>query len=290
VRSILVALWPHLTVLGLALLSMAVFAVQRARHGYQPSAKINPTKNVLIPGFGAHWFFWGLEHIVSGLIKLRLTPNQVTILSTIVGVLAGAAYGVGWFGAAGWLLLVSGALDMMDGWVARLTNTTSRSGDFLDAVCDRYVEIAIYLGLAVYYRDWWWMMLTCALTVTGSMMMSYTRARGEVMGLEYNKGIFQRAERMVWLSVVSVFTPVAQLWIDPTAAHPFYWPVAVLLIISAVLGTAGGLHRTIAITLIFGRQERAGAPPPPHAAEAPPSETPPAPAEGSPSPTHPTHA
>jgi len=255
VTVILVALWPHLLVLGVALLSMALFAVQRARHGYQPSSKINPTKNVLIPSFGANWFFWCLEHLVQGLIALGLSPNQVTILSTLVGLLAGAAYAIGWFAAAGWLLLCSGALDMMDGWVARLTGQTSKSGDFLDAVCDRYVEIFIFLGLSVYYRERWWMMLACALAITGSMMVSYTRARGEVMGLEYNKGIFQRAERMVWLSVVSVFSPLAQIWIDPWAAHPFYAPVAVLVIITAVLATAGGLHRTVAITRIFGRGE-----------------------------------
>jgi CDP-diacylglycerol---glycerol-3-phosphate 3-phosphatidyltransferase len=255
VRLYLAALWPHLVVLGLALLSMAAFAVHRARHGYTPSPEINPTKNVLIPAFGSSWFFWCLEGMVRGLIALRLTPNQVTLLSTLVGLGAGACYAVGWFGAAGWLILVSGALDMMDGWVARLTKHTSKSGDFLDAVCDRYVEIFLYLGLGVYYRDRWWMLLACALAVTGSMMVSYTRARGEVMGLDYNKGIFQRAERVVWLSVVSVFTPLAQIWIDAKAARPFYAPVAILVIISAVLANVGGLHRTIAITRIFSKQD-----------------------------------
>ncbi len=258
-RQYLAALWPHLLVIGLALLSMAVFAIQRARHGYTPDPAVNPTRNVLIPSFGAGWFFWGLEHLVRGLVALRLTPNQVTLLSMLVGLLAGAAYAVGWFGAAGWLILVSGALDMTDGWVARLTGKTSKSGDFLDAVCDRYVEIFIYLGLGIYYRDRWWMLLACALAITGSMMVSYTRARGEVMGLEYNKGIFQRAERVVWLSVVSVFTPVAQIWIDPRAVRPFYAPVAILVIVSAVLANVGGIHRTIAITRILDRQDR---PPP----------------------------
>jgi len=250
----LTALWPHLIVLGLALLSMAVFAVHQARHGYQPSSKINPTRNVLIPKFGANWLFWCLEHLVQGLIALRLSPNMVTLLSTVVGLIAGVSYALGWFGAAGWLLLVSGALDMMDGWVARLTGQASKSGGFLDAVCDRYVEIFIYLGLSVYYRDRFWMVMSCALAITGSMMVSYTRARGEVAGLEYNKGIFQRAERMASLSVVSVFTPLAQLWIDPHAARPFYAPVAILVIITAVLANLGGLQRTIAITRIFSRE------------------------------------
>jgi CDP-diacylglycerol--glycerol-3-phosphate 3-phosphatidyltransferase len=251
----LVALWPHLLVLGLALLSMLVFALRRARHGYQPSADINPTRNVLIPGFGASWFFWCLEGCVQALISLRLAPNQVTILSTVAGLAAGGCYAAGWFGAAGWLLLVSGGLDMMDGWVARRTGRTSKAGDFLDAVCDRYVEISVYLGLGFYYRDRWWMMMACALAVTGSMMVSYTRARGEVMGLDYNKGIFQRAERTVWLSVVSVFSPLAQLFIDPVAPRPFYAPVAVLVVLSALLANLGGLHRTIAIARIFSRQE-----------------------------------
>lgn len=276
----LVALWPHLAVIGFVFLTMAIFAIGNARKPFVPDPRVNPTKNVLIPGFLSRWFLWCLERCIHGLIAVGLTPNQVTILSGVVGLGAGVAYGFGAFGLAGWLILLSGALDMMDGWMARITGKSSRSGDFLDAMLDRYVEIFLFFGLAAYYRDCWWMMGSCALAIVGSMMVSYARARGEIQGIDYNKGIFQRAERVVWLSVISVFAPLAAVLIEPAAARPFHWPVAIFVIVIAVFANIGGVHRTIAITLIMnkGPSELLHAPPgaEPPAATEPPTPQPPA--------------
>jgi CDP-diacylglycerol--glycerol-3-phosphate 3-phosphatidyltransferase len=275
----LVTLWPHLAVIGFALLTMVLFAAEDARKPFTPDARVNPTKNVLIPGFGARWFLWCLEKCIHGLIRIGLTPNQVTILSGLVGLGAGACYAVGWFGSAGWLILVSGGLDMMDGWMARITGRSSRSGDFLDAMLDRYVEIFLFFGLGYYYRDRWWMLGSCALAITGSMMVSYARARGEIQGVDYNKGIFQRAERVVWLSVISVFSPLAALLIEPQAPRPFHWPVAIFVIMVAVFANAGGIHRTIAITLIMNKEPATLVHAPPGSDDAappdPPLESPP---------------
>jgi phosphatidylglycerophosphate synthase len=248
-----IALWPHLAAVSLALASMGLFALRRSR--FQVSEHINPTVNKLIPRFWAEWGFWCVGVGVGALERLGLSPNQVTILSGLVGLGSGVCYAVGWVGAAGWLLILSGFLDMMDGWLARRLEKTSRSGDFLDAVLDRYVEIFLYLGIAVFYRRTFWMVLACALALAGSMMVSYTRARGEVMGVVYNRGFFQRAERLVYLTIVSIFSPLLELIWNPTLADPFYWPVAGVVLLTALGANVGGLQRVAGIVRLMDAPE-----------------------------------
>jgi hypothetical protein len=68
---------------------------------------------------------------------------------------------------------------------------------------------------------------------------------------------------VVWLSVISVFAPLAAALIEPLAPRPFHWPVAIFVIVIAVFANLGGIHRTIAITLIMnqGPAELLHAPP-----------------------------
>ena len=250
-------LFPHLLVVCVVLLTMILFALRSLFYGpFKPPEKVNPNTSLLVPTFIANWTFWCLGYAVKVLIRLRFTPNRVTAASALFGCLAGISFASGWFAGAGWLIILSGAFDMMDGWLARSTGQMSRAGGFIDSVADRYVEIFLYLGLSIYWRDHWWMMFLCALAITGAIMVSYTRARGESMGVLYKKGLFQRGERMFFLAIVTTFTPFIQLLINPEAERPFYAPVALVVIATAVMANIGALQRFRAIAQLINSDEQ----------------------------------
>lgn len=146
------------------------------------------------------------------LIRLGVTPNMVTTIgfagNLAAGIIAGYA---GWKslqeGSFDWsLLTLSGALiigfslfDMLDGQVARLGNKVSRFGAFYDSVLDRYCEF-LTVGAVAYLllcRGWEIAALLTFLALMGSLLVSYTRARGEGLGVVCKIGFMQRPERVV---------------------------------------------------------------------------------------------
>ena len=141
---------------------------------------------------------------ISGLfVKLRITPNTLSV----IGLAAGAAVGVLYFLnqplGAGLAIILSGFLDILDGKVAVRSNMKSRYGAILDSSLDRYSEFLIMMGLAWHFRASWvlWIVFFGFL---GSTMVSYTRARAEGLGFDCRVGIMQRAERMVVLATASI--------------------------------------------------------------------------------------
>jgi CDP-diacylglycerol--glycerol-3-phosphate 3-phosphatidyltransferase len=136
-----------------------------------------------------------------GAIALRLTPNIVTVLGLVPALLGGVAFARGQVRLGGVFLLVSGIMDMLDGAVARVAGGESKFGALLDSTIDRYAEIAVYLGLAVLYRDSVWPLTGVILALCGSLMVSYVKARAEGLGLTCDVGMLQRPERLVILMV-----------------------------------------------------------------------------------------
>jgi len=149
--------------------------------------------------------------------RLGFTPNALTIIGSLLTASVGLLDAQGWFLAAGICLFVFSALDTLDGALARATNRVSSFGAFLDSVCDRTADAAVYLGLA-----WWYAthadpvgVLLAGLALIGSFMVSYARARAEGIGLQAAEvGWFQRPERIVLLGlglIVAQFAPVVLL-------------------------------------------------------------------------------
>jgi CDP-diacylglycerol--glycerol-3-phosphate 3-phosphatidyltransferase len=101
-----------------------------------------------------------------------------------------------------------GLLDAVDGALARVTDRATRFGAFLDSTLDRFGEIALYLGLLYLYRGSPLETLLIYLTITGSLMVSYTRARAEGLGIECKVGWFGRFERLAVLVVGLVLEQV----------------------------------------------------------------------------------
>ncbi|MFT3933466.1 MAG: DUF4833 domain-containing protein [Chitinophagaceae bacterium] len=150
------------------------------------------------------------------LIKLGLTPNGVTTIGLILNIgvaiifIAGAektnrgdlSY-VGWAGA---LILFAGLFDMLDGQVARLGGMASSFGAMFDSVLDRYSELIMFLGICYYLvsHHYFLSSLFAFIALIGSMMVSYTRARAEGLGVPLKGGLMQRPERVVLVGLTAM--------------------------------------------------------------------------------------
>jgi CDP-diacylglycerol--glycerol-3-phosphate 3-phosphatidyltransferase len=112
-------------------------------------------------------------------------------------------------------LIVAAFFDGIDGALARLLNRVTRFGAFLDSTTDRFSEAALFLGLLIYYygRGAGAEVILCYMAIIGSLMVSYTRARAEGLGISLREGLFTRLERMVALIAGLLLSPWIPLWI-----------------------------------------------------------------------------
>ena len=95
-------------------------------------------------------------------------------------------------------------MDILDGRVARETGLASKFGSFYDSTLDRVSEIVVYFSLYAYFRplpSFWWVGYVVILAMVGSLMVSYTRAKAEALGVECKVGTMQRPERVVMLGL-----------------------------------------------------------------------------------------
>ena len=142
------------------------------------------------------------QPVVQLLAKTRITPNILTWFGFLLTVGAAALIVIGNLLAAGLVVLVAGLFDMLDGALARLTNQATRFGAILDSTLDRLSEAVLLLGIMILYarEESLAGILIVGLTLIGSFMVSYVRARVEAMGFECKGGLFTRPERVVVLA------------------------------------------------------------------------------------------
>ena len=141
--------------------------------------------------------------VVGLLARTPLTPNTITWIGFLVSVGAGVLIVTGHLFAAGFVVLAAGFFDILDGALARRTNRVTRFGAVLDSTLDRLAEAVILIGLLVMYaREPAVAEVTLvSVTLIGSQLVSYVRARAEGIGLQCEVGIFTRAERVVVLAL-----------------------------------------------------------------------------------------
>lgn len=147
------------------------------------------------------------------LIKLGITPNMITLLGLVINIVAAVVfiYGAersdrsdhGCLAWAGFVILLGGLMDMIDGRLARVTNSSSDYGALFDSVLDRYSEMVMFLGICYYLisNDYFYSSLFAFIAMIGSVMVSYTRARAEGLGVNASVGIMQRPERVIIIGV-----------------------------------------------------------------------------------------
>jgi CDP-diacylglycerol---glycerol-3-phosphate 3-phosphatidyltransferase len=133
----------------------------------------------------------------------RITPNQVSLGGILLNLVSAALILDGQLMLAGIVYLLAGSLDLLDGALARFAKQSSRFGAFLDSTADRISEGVVFATIAYHFARHG-LPVDAALTVLallGSLLVSYTRARAEGLGLECKVGIVTRAERVVLIAL-----------------------------------------------------------------------------------------
>ena len=180
---------------------------------------------------------------------LGITPNMVTFANFAVNLAAAFFLAEGRLILAAILILFAGVLDHMDGAVARITKKSRPSGALLDSVIDRYSEIAVFFGLLVYFHrldsDYsFYGVCLVVLAISGSVLVSYIRARAEGLGIECKVGIMQRLERICLLTIGILAQGLFQSFYGESQSEGL-----ILMIVFLIL--AIGTHFTAAHRLIF---------------------------------------
>jgi CDP-diacylglycerol--glycerol-3-phosphate 3-phosphatidyltransferase len=161
-------------------------------------------------------FGTAINRIVRWLALSRIHPNVLTFLGLLINIWAAWLFARGSFTWAGVVVLGAGLFDMVDGRVARATDQVTRFGGFFDSVIDRYSDLALYFGLLVYYASinrFFYIVLT-AIVMTGSVMISYTRARAENAIPRCKVGFLERPERVVLIILGALLHRMAAvLWV-----------------------------------------------------------------------------
>ena len=228
-----------LSLVGLLLLTLPLYAVVSRGRPIDPEVARRP-KTILLGHWVRDWIMWVIGPMERGFVRAGLSPDVFNVLGALLGLGAGVAFATGDFALAGWLILLGGAADIFDGRIARARGLANKYGEFLDSTLDRFAETFTYTGLALRLAHTPWMALATVLALGGSMLVSYTRAKGEAVGVSCRGGIMQRAERLVLLALAAL--------LDATVSSRAGWQAGTLigLAVAAIgIGSVGtALYRT----------------------------------------------
>jgi CDP-diacylglycerol--glycerol-3-phosphate 3-phosphatidyltransferase len=169
-----------------------------------------------------------INPVIDLFVRLKVHPNHFTVLGLFISFIGAIFYANHDYRLGGVFILLGGICDIIDGKVARRTNRTSSFGALFDSSLDRYAEMFMFLGVAIYFvqihHDLTSVMVVIALG--GSMMVSYVRARAEGLGYECKMGIMQRPERIVYIGISSL--------IHTYALELVVWMIAILANFTAI--------------------------------------------------------
>jgi len=174
----------------------------------------------LLPRSAPRWF---TDPIVNLLARIGVTPNMLTVAGVAGNIVAAVLAGSGELVAAGVVVLAASSLDMLDGALARATGQATDFGSVFDAVMDRVSEAAVLFGLLLYFSDQGDRTeeLLIFVAAVASILVSYVRARAEIIGIEMKEGLFSRAPRVIVIGVGLILDAV---WDDSVTA--MLWTLA----------------------------------------------------------------
>jgi CDP-diacylglycerol--glycerol-3-phosphate 3-phosphatidyltransferase len=157
-----------------------------------------------------------LDQIVVLVSALKINPNFLTLIGFVITLYASICLARGEFTRAGIAIIFSGIFDMLDGRVARITQSVTKFGAFFDSVLDRYSDMAIFVGLMIHYSKNQRMLylVLSGIVMMGAVMTSYTRARAESLIPLCKVGFMERPERLVLLIIGTLSDKMAPvLWV-----------------------------------------------------------------------------
>lgn len=196
---------------ALVLATMPVYLLVRRRLPEDPEVP-RRSEGALLPRWLHGWLFWVAAPVERAAARGRIAPELFNWVGLALAIGSGAAFAAGALPAAAWLLLASGVADVLDGRVARATGTASTYGAFLDSTLDRFAEVAVFAGIAWHFRTRPWAMLAAVLALGGSQLVSYARARGQSLGVDYAGGLVRRGERIVLVAAAALFDSLLVDW------------------------------------------------------------------------------
>lgn len=236
------ALLPLLSLLSFLFATLLAFTIRAALVGRPRTPDIEKRQRTILAKFFQEWWLWLYGPVERLCLRLGISPDAITIASTLVAAAAAVFIGFGWLSLGGWVYLFGASLDFIDGRVARATGRTSRAGAFLDSTLDRVAELMVFGGMAVLFRAS--PILFGALGAAGtSLVVSYARARGEALGVgdAAKVGGMQRPERIVVTGAACAFSPLADAIWGPGGGRGL---VGSALIALSVLTAATAARRT----------------------------------------------
>ena len=221
-----------------------VFLAVSALRGMPKTARIDRiSRSPYLPRVVMEFGYWMMEAPANACVRLGISPNAITTLSLLFTLTAALLFGAGHMAEGGWALIFGFMCDAWDGIVARKTNRSSMAGEFYDATVDRYNDLFAFLGLMYYYRNDPLPLVLATAALVGSTLTSYTRAKGEAVGVDPNVGWMQRHERGVYLGFATAMAPVFAWFTERDAVHPRYFSVIAALALMAFTANVTAVWR-----------------------------------------------
>ena len=232
----------HIIYLFIILLFIAFWIKSRVTNSFNIDKEIfhnakSATKNpegykdkTMISNFYKDWWCYMIEPSENLLIKNNVSPNTITIVSLFISLITACIYSQGYIFTGSVFLLAGSTFDMLDGRVARKTNSESTLGSFMDSCFDRFSEIFIMVGLFIYYFP----DIFCYVIMVASLFsltVSYVKAAADNLGLSSNVGLMQRADRVVYLGVGGIISGFCEYFniIFFNSSHLLFMGVIVII-------------------------------------------------------------
>ncbi len=215
--------------------------------------------------FMIEFWYWFTSPLLKLCMLLKLTPNKVTGISLFLSFITGAIYATGHLSIAGWMLGLSGSLDMIDGRLARATGKSSKGGAFFDSCSDRYSDAFIFIGLGIYFLSKSFSPEQSAFTISmpdymsiiiimtimlGTASMSYVKARGEVVGAHTKRGLMQRPERIMMIGFYSVLDPFVRIILSNYGINTDAGLIIILIIMTVLINISAIVRMTDLFSII----------------------------------------
>ena len=183
------------------------------------------------------------EPLKTILVKSRLKPNALTWIALTISIIAAGTIATNHLIIGGFLVLLSGLFDILDGALARLTNQATQFGAVLDSTFDRISDAIVLLGLLVLYiiSEGFIEIVLIFLALVGALLTSYVRARAEGLGINCSVGLFTRTERVIILALGLLLNPLCK------------FSILIALVVLIVLGFI-----TVGQRLVYVRQKTKG--------------------------------
>lgn len=153
------------------------------------------------------WLNKALRPLTMFLTRRGIKPDWITLCGLFLNILAAGAFFQGKLGWGAGIILAAGLFDVLDGQVARESKKETKFGSLLDSTTDRYSEIFLFFGIGAYLlrQEEWIVSGVLFFALSGSLMVSYVRARAEGLGESCKVGFMQRPERLVALALGGLY-------------------------------------------------------------------------------------